>query len=91
MAVDPYGTWGAPTNRHVDTDIQSGKGKMGNTLLVDNVNKSVMRGDWCDPFTLAVLRPQHKYLPSVAQAYTDVSVHSTIGSLFRFMYYALFC
>jgi len=81
MAVNPYGTWGAPVNRHKDTDIQSGTGKMGDTLLYQNVNKSVIEGQWCDPIIGNLLQAPNSKSGPISRSYTALAVHQTVGAL----------
>jgi len=81
MAINPYGTWGAPVNRHVDTDIQSGTGKMGNALLIKNSNKSIMDGDWGDPILVRLMDTPNKAGTKRARAFTNLAVQQSIGAL----------
>lgn len=81
-ANNPYGTWGAPPNRHNDADIQSGKGLMGNCLWVQNVRKTVLRGAWCDPMLHMVLMPSSKS-PAIARSFANLLCRQSVGALVR--------
>ncbi len=79
-AANPFGVWGAPPNRHNDLDIQSGKGLMGNALLLENVRKTVVRGQWCDPMITAAFVPTAKS-PAIARAFSDLQARQTVLAL----------
>jgi len=81
MATNPYGTWGAPKDRHTDQNIQSGKGKTGNVLLFQNVNKSVIEADFCDAVMSSLIRPPYSAYSSKSQAYSNLAVNQSVGSL----------
>jgi len=85
MAINPYGTWGAPLNRHVDTNIQSGSGKMGNCLLFQNVNKSVIEGNWCDPMVTKLMSAPTPSTSARARAFANLAVHQTFGTLVKLL------
>jgi len=85
MALNPYGTWGAPKNRHTDQNIQSGKGKMGNVLLFRNVNKSVIESPFCDTMMASLMSPPDTAFKGKALAYSNLAVNQSIGSLFNLL------
>jgi len=83
MAINPYGTWGAPDNRHSEVDIQSGKGKMGNALLFQNVNKSVIEGTWNDLILVSLFSPPDKNSSAKARAYANLALNQSMGALVK--------
>jgi len=85
MAMNPYGTWGAPTNRHNDTNIQSGVGKMGNCLLLQNVNKSVIDAKFCDPMMASLLGPPTASYTTKSLAYASLALNQTVGALVKML------
>lgn len=88
-AGSAYGTWGAPPGRHTPEDIQSGMGLMGNAYLLENMNKTVIKGTWCDPMMSSMWRPSAKSAPFVA-SFTDLQVKQSYGALFGVIKSALF-
>jgi len=56
MVQYPTGRWGAPSNRHEITDIQSGIGGQGNCLLLENVHKGVINSKWGDTFITTMMQ-----------------------------------
>lgn len=89
MNGNSLGTWGAPPGRHSDEDIQSGKGLMGNALLFNNVSKSTIEGQWCDPMLATLVTPSAK-AKSVIRAAANLVVQQSVGALVRTLAAVLF-
>jgi aldehyde dehydrogenase (NAD(P)+) len=88
-AGNAAGVWGAPPGRHTDQDIQSGSGQMGNAFMLQNIDKTVIRGTWCDPMMLTMLRPSPK-ASAFGQAFNRLQVHQSFGALFGVLKTSLF-
>ncbi len=88
-AGNAFGTWGAPPGRHTLEDIQSGMGLMGNALLLENVDKTVIKGTWCDPMMATFWRPSAKSAPFAA-SFVNLQVKQSYGALFGLLKNVLF-
>jgi len=88
-ASNAAGVWGAPPGRHSDQDIQSGSGQMGNAFMLENIDKTVIRGGWCDQMMLTLLRPSPK-ASAFGQAFNKLVVHQSFGALFGVLKASLF-
>ncbi len=88
-AGNAAGVWGAPPGRHTDQDIQSGSGQMGNMFMLQNIDKTVIRGTWCDPMMLTMLRPSPKAGP-FGRAFNQLQIQQSYGALFGVLKTMLF-
>ncbi len=85
---NPFGTWGAVPGRHSEEDIQSGIGTLGNLCLLENFEKSLIRGQWCDPMIVKLLTPGAGN--SFMKAFGTFSVSQSVSDLLVLLKNAFF-
>jgi len=84
MVQIPYGRWGAPTNRHDETDIQSGIGGQGNCLLFENVQKAVIRSSFGDPIVTTMFKAPNSVSGSFHKSYSKLHADASVSNFIDF-------
>jgi hypothetical protein len=87
----PYGTvtmpWGAYPG-HTNQDIQSGRGVVHNTYLLEDVEKSVLRGPFRMPTKPLVFHTNNR-LPDIGRLFTFFEATRDVKLLPRFVWATL--